>query len=151
MINNDYVVLESEKFDISKNEQRVAMVFIDKELASILADIGFRYTTNQWDFCDRLSMRLPPPLHSVTIRATRDPSYGVIGELFRVSQTIPKVRGGNTYIGEIVYEKWWDSEDILGLIHDLFSEVERIHKEHVDKEKRALRDIILKIEKERKE
>lgn len=150
MINNDYIVLESENLDLSKSGQHIACVFLDKELSSILADIGFRYTVNQWDFCDRLSMRLPPPLHSVTIRATSDPAYGVIGELFRVSQTIPKVRGGNNYIVDTVYEKWWDSDDILGLLTDLFAEVERIHKEHVDKERRAIKDIVRKIEEERK-
>lgn len=135
MIGEDFISLESGKLKLNGECSKIAVVFInDAEVLCKLRDVGFNYTTNQWDECNRLSMRLPPPLYDLTITATLEPEYGLKGELRFVVQSVNNCRNGVTKLVDSAYETWWDSEDILGLVHNLLTEAARIHREHVEGE-----------------
>jgi hypothetical protein len=71
-----------------------------------------------------------------------DPEYGLIGELRKVSQTIPNRRTIATTIVDYVYETWWDSEDIIGLANALLTKAAAIHKEHIEAESEYFEHLI---------
>lgn len=143
MIGKDCIMLLSEQPRLHTSEhQHIASVYISGDVLDTLKDLGFVYSTNQWEDCNRLSMRLPPPLYDLTIRATMDPEYGLIGELRKVSQTIPNRRTIVTTIVDSVYETWWDSEDVIGLANALLVKAADIHKEHIDAESKYFEHLI---------